>query len=582
MRLEMPLQICGDRQRILDENGPLLVTGGPGSGKTTIALLKGRKRIEEGLLLGQSVLFLSFSRAAVERVMEASQREIPKEIRNWLSIQTFHSFFWEIIRSHGYLLGAPRRLHLFLPHDEDAARHEYENLGIDWNVERDRRFREEGCVVFDLFAPKALELLNKSRRLRTLLSSMFPLVVVDEAQDTAEDQWAIAKLMAQQSQLMCLADLDQQIYDFRPGVSSERVEQIMEALHPLRVDLQAQNHRSPNCEIVQFGNDVLLGSPRGASYIGVSRLNFHPRRDKRDLAIRQSLGMTIQRFEQLTGRRPESIALFATWGRGVNVLTRALTGDGGGKRIPHRVLIDEAPVLLSSRVIAFLMEPRRLAEDELLELADGLELCSTVFRSKGRRGNLEQARRLSVAATQARGGAQPRSNCVSARFLETLRMLRSHSFSGEPRSDWLNARRLLADCGANPLAEIAGYAEQLVAFQRGERIAKAFTELWQSHGDYQGARVVLDNAIAADQLISGCSDLRGIYVMTAHKSKGKEFDAVVILDDPNSCPLIYCNEPTPYRRSRKLARVAITRARHHVLILTDRLHPSALLSGHYL
>ncbi|MEW6541956.1 MAG: UvrD-helicase domain-containing protein [Bacillota bacterium] len=578
----MSLQICPERQRILDENGHLLVTGGPGAGKTTIALLKARKRIEEGLLPGQSVLFLSFSRAAVGRVMEASQKEVPKVIRNRLSVQTFHSFFWEIIRGHGYLLGAPRRLRLLLPHDEDAARHEYENVGLDWNVERERRFREEGSVAFDLFAPKALELLMRSQRLRSLLSSRFPLIVVDEAQDTAEDQWAIAKLMAQHSQLMCLADLDQQIYDFRPGVSSERVEQIMETLHPLRVDLQTQNHRSPNCEIVQFGNDVLLGTPRGSPYIGVSRLNFHPRRDRRDVGIRQSIGMSIQRVEQLTGKRPKSIALFATWGRGVNLLTRALTGDGGDQRIPHRVFIDEAPVLLSSRVVAFLMEPRRSTADELLELADGLELCAAVYRSKGGGGNLDQASRLSVAATQAQGGAQPRRNTVSARLLQVLRTLRSHSFSGEPRSDWLDARRFLADCGANPLAEIARYAEQLAAFQRGQRIARALTELWQTRGHYHGARIVLDDAISAEQLLSGGNDLAGIHVMTAHKSKSKEFDAVVIFDDPNSSPLIYCKEIAPYRRSRKLARVAITRARHHVLMLTDASRPSILLNGHRL
>lgn len=419
-------------------------------------------------------------------------------------------------------------------------------------------------------------------RLRALLSSRSPLIVVDEAQDTAEDQWAIAKLLAQQSQIMCLADLEQQIYDFRPGVSAERVEQIMETLQPLRVDLQAQNHRSPNCEIVQFGNDVLFGTPRGASYTGVSRLNFHPRRDRRDLAIRQSVGMSSQRVEQLTGGRPESLALFATWGRGVNLLTRALNGDGEGQRIPHRVLIDEAPVLLSSRVVAFLMEPRRLVANELLDLADGLELCATVYRSKGGGGNLDLARRLAVAAAQAREGAQPRRNGAAAKFLETLRALQGHNFSGEPRSDWLDARRLLADCGANPLVDIAGYAEQLVAFQRGQRIARALTELWQTHGNYRGARIALDDAIAADQLLSGGNDLGGIHVMTAHKAKGKEFDAVVIFDDPNSCPLIYCNEPAPYRRSRKLARVAITRARHHVLILTDASRSSALLDGHRL
>ena len=118
---------------------------------------------------------------------------------------------------------------------------------------------------------------------------------------------------------------------------------------------------------------------------------------------------------------------------------------------------------------------------------------------------------------------------------------------------------------------------EFIPLQPGE-----LTELWQTHGNYRGARIALDDAIAVDQLLSGGNDLDGIQVMTAHKAKGKEFDAVVIFDDPNSCPLIYCKEPAPYRRSRKLARVAITRARHHVLILTDASHSSALLDGHRL
>ncbi len=578
----MPLQICADRQRIIDATGHILVTGGPGAGKTTIALVKARKRIEDGLLPSQSVLFLSFSRAAVGRILEASQREIPKPIRRQLSIQTFHSFFWEILRGHGYLLGSPRRLRLLPPHDEEAARHEYESLGLDWDDERGRRFREEGSVAFDLFAPKALDLLTRSQRLRALLSSRSPLIVVDEAQDTAEDQWAIAKLLAERSQLMCLADLEQQIYDFRPGVSAERVEQIMQVLNPLRIDLQGQNHRSPTCEIVRFGNDVLLGTPRGAPYVGVSRLNFHPRRDRRDSAIRQSVGMAYQRVEQLTGNRPENLALVATWGRGVNLLTRALTGDGEGQRIPHRVLIDEAPVLLASRVVAYLMEPRRPAADELLETAEALDLCAAVYRSKGGGSNLDQARRLAIAATQARDGARPKGNSVAAKLLAALNASRTHDFSGDPRSDWLHVRRFLANCGANPIAEIARYAEQLVAFQRGQRIARALTELWQTRGNYRNARMVLDDTIATDQLLSGGNDLSGIHVMTAHKAKGKEFDAVVVFDDPNSCPLVYCQEPAPYRRSRKLARVAITRARHHVLILADAVRPSLLLQGHHL
>lgn len=579
----MALVICPQRESVLDAAGPVLVTGGPGSGKTTIALAKAQRVIAVGLPPGQTVLFLSFSRAAVARVVEASKAQLPKALQSKLSIQTFHSFFWEILKGYGYLLGAPRRLRLLLPHDEAAMRHQFESEGGNWETERERLFREEGLVAFDLFSTKAHALLAASARLRSLFSSRHPMIVVDEAQDTADDQWQCVRLLSENTQLVCLADLDQQIYDFRPGVSSERVTHIMEALQPLRVDLQGQNHRSPNSEIVAFANDMLLGTPRGAAYQGVSRLNFRANADRRDAAIRSAVGIAMQKAK--AGAAPndiENLALLATWGRGVNIISRALTGDGTNKSIPHRVMIDEASVLLSSRMVSFLLEPRPAASAELIDLADALDLAAAVFRARGGNGNLSQAQRLTISATQSRAGIAPRASGVAAKLLGALRTLRVHNFSGEPKRDWIEARRILREAGANPLESIAKDAEQLVAFQRGQRIASSLTDLWQSQGNYRNARTALDAALAEDQLLSGGNDLHGIHVMTVHKSKGKEFDAVIIFDDPNSSPLIFCPEDAPHPRCRRLLRVGITRARHHVLILTDMYRPSELLTGHHL
>jgi DNA helicase-2/ATP-dependent DNA helicase PcrA len=264
----------------------------------------------------------------------------------------------------------------------------------DGQIERERLFRQEGKVVFDLFAPKAHELLSKSARLRALFSACHPMIVVDEAQDTAEDQWQCVRLLSSGTQLVCLADLEQQIYDFRPGVSSERVTHIMAALRPLRVDLEAQNHRSPNSEIVAFANDILLGTPRGAAYRGVSRKNFRANRNQRDKAIRQSIGIAVERAKAAAQEDIDSIAVLATWGRGVNVISRALTGHGTSNLIPHRVIIDEASVLMSSRMVAFLLEPRRPVSAELLDLAEGLELAAAVFRARGGNGNLISAQKL--------------------------------------------------------------------------------------------------------------------------------------------------------------------------------------------
>lgn len=577
----MALVICPQRQSILDEDGAILVTGGPGSGKTTIALAKARLVIERGLSPGQSVLFLSFSRAAVARVIEASKTQLPTALQGKLSIQTFHSFFWRILQAYGYLLGAPRSLRLLMPHDEAAMRHEFESNGGDWNVERERLFRETGRVAFDLFAPKAHELLSQSTRLQALFSSCYPLIVVDEAQDTAEEQWQCVRLLSAGTQMMCLADLDQQIYDFRPGVSSDRVTHIMAALHPLRVDLAGENHRSPDSEIVAFANDVLLNTPRGAAYRGVSRMNYRANRDFRDRAIRQAIGIAIQRAKEAAQGDIDSVAVLATWGRGVNVISRALTGDGTNL-IPHRVLIDEASVLLSSRMVAFMMEPRRPEATELLDLADGLDLAATVFRARGGNTNLATGQRLATSAVQSRAGTLPRANGIAAKLLGALRALRIHEFSGDPKRDWMEARNALRNAGANPFQAIAQDAEQLVAFQRGRRISAALTELWQTQGAYRNARGALDTAIAEDQLLSGGNDLRGIHVMTTHKSKGKEFDVTIIFDDPNSSPLLFTQEAPPHSRCRKLTRVGITRARHHVLMLCDAFTPTALLQGHQL
>ena len=112
------MEVCSLRKQLLDCVGHALVIGGPGSGKTTIALQKAVVRISAGMTPGQSVLFLSFSRAAVARVGEATRQQVPKDKREMLSMQTFHSFFWTLLSAHGYLLGAPKSLRILLPADE--------------------------------------------------------------------------------------------------------------------------------------------------------------------------------------------------------------------------------------------------------------------------------------------------------------------------------------------------------------------------------------------------------------------------------------------------------------------------------
>lgn len=270
---------CALRDSVMTCEGHALVIGGPGSGKTTLALRKAVKRIRDGMLPGQSALFLSFSRAAVARILDAARLESTSAEQDLLSIQTFHSFFWEILKAHAYLLGAPRKLSILLPQDEKALSGgltEDDEGWAEWVVERTRLFREEGRIAFDLFAQNATELLSRSAHLRSSLARRHPIVIVDEAQDTGQFAWQCIQMLAPNTQVICLADLEQQIFDYLPGVGPERVIAIREALNPHEIDLGTQNHRSPDSEILAFGNDILSGKARGAPYKGISTLQYRP------------------------------------------------------------------------------------------------------------------------------------------------------------------------------------------------------------------------------------------------------------------------------------------------------------------
>ncbi len=65
-------EVWSDQKRgFLASAGHTLALGGPGAGKTHVALVKARDEIRSGLLKpGQKILFLSFARPTVARIIE--------------------------------------------------------------------------------------------------------------------------------------------------------------------------------------------------------------------------------------------------------------------------------------------------------------------------------------------------------------------------------------------------------------------------------------------------------------------------------------------------------------------------------
>ncbi|KVQ46105.1 DNA helicase UvrD [Burkholderia cepacia] len=582
---------CALRESVMACEGHALVIGGPGSGKTTLALRKAVKRIRDGMLPGQSALFLSFSRAAVARILDASKLESNKAEQAQLSIQTFHSFFWDILKAHAYLLGAPHKLSILLPQDEKAKSG---GLGDDdegwdeWIVERERLFREEGRISFDLFAPKSIALLTRSSHLLSSIARRHPIIIVDEAQDTGQFAWQCIQMLAPHTQVICLADLEQQIFDYLPGVGPERVIAIREALKPHEIDLGTQNHRSPDSEILAFGNDILTGKARGAPYKGVSALPYRPEKPPPNWnhVLRRALSELFKAIRAQTDEKPETIAILVSSNRSALKMSNALNALGAnvGKPVRHKLLFDEAEALLSARFAAFLLEPKNRDQLEA-DVATSMEMIAAAKRATGK--GAKEVAKLLEQANKIRSGKVLNINVTNA-LRGLISALAVSDFSGDPAEDWLTVKHALRATNQQELTHVAAQLDFLVAFRRGHRISASLAAEWLRDGTYTHARAALDQALAQEQILDGIEPPSGLQVMTFHKAKGKQFDGVIIVREARrtgpvvESSFVWRGDAAPFPKSRRVLRVGITRAKVHTLILDPQWPVCPILAGHKL
>lgn len=572
------LELTEHRQALLATEGNILVLGGPGSGKTTIALLKADREIQTGnLKTGQRILFLSFARATIARVAQQAGKLLTIEGKERLEINTYHGFTWNLLRSHGYLLRKGRGIQL-LPPPEAAAR----LSGIEGDArsqEKYRLFFEEGMLHFDLFAEIASTLLSRSRSLCRIICDAYPIIILDEFQDTNKEEWSLIQALGEHSRLIALADAEQRIYEFR-GADPMRISEFIERYSPTSFDFGSENHRSRGTDIAIFGNDLLTGANKSKTYndVNVAKYGFYGGCNPH-YPVKTTLIASLKR-QLKSGKDDWSIAVLVPTKKLMLQVSDYLEAKSDNlPSLKHDVALDTEAPALAAVLIASLLEGAPTASEIAQRLLS--DLCTHI---KGRKGN-SQLNQSELALVNALGDFLQSGTIRGTkrkRIVETAKLLGEQrlelELSGDPGKDWLSIRDMLRVGDTQEFIQIADDAKYLRLLHKGAVLRSRLNELWRKSGSYIGAAAAVRDALVQEHFSASLKEWRGLHVMTLHKSKGKEFSEVIIYESRHHGKIVWQGADAKAQAQAKLTlRVGVTRAMEKTTILTPGSDPCLFL-----
>ena len=266
--------------------GFLLVSAGPGSGKTRVIVEKILNIINNKKAFESEIIAITFTNKASNEMKHRVKARLEKD-NSKVEISTIHSFALKKLREYGnYIKNSII--------DEDDVIEVYKEVlnkysgeiyvedlkeAIDEiNIKRNNNSIAElmvenlefyklhmgyqeiletrNLVDFDCILEDFLTLLESEVILKSI-SSSYKYLLVDEFQDINIVQYKIIKKLGNQIGNLCLVgDLDQSIYLWR-GASSKIIERTLSDFKSIKIINLFENYRSSS-DIVNFCNKIIL------------------------------------------------------------------------------------------------------------------------------------------------------------------------------------------------------------------------------------------------------------------------------------------------------------------------------------
>ncbi|MGX2950043.1 DNA helicase Rep [Ursidibacter sp. B-7004-1] len=300
------------QQAVEYTTGACLVLAGAGSGKTRVIINKIAHLIAHCGYSPKQIAAVTFTNKAAREMRERVAHSIGKEKSKGLTISTFHTLGFEILKREHKLLGYKSGMTLFDEHDQIAL---FKHL-LPETVTEDKDLLKQLVNTIsnwknDLLSPEQVVGLVSSDRERvfshfyqqyqnqlkaynaldfddlimlpTLLFRQFPeakerwqqkirYLLVDEYQDTNTSQYELIKLIVgEQGNFTVVGDDDQSIYSWR-GAKPENMGRLRHDFPQLQVIKLEQNYRSSqrilHCANILIDNNDHLFEKRLFSQLG--------------------------------------------------------------------------------------------------------------------------------------------------------------------------------------------------------------------------------------------------------------------------------------------------------------------------